>query len=397
ELVDVVKKTLEFGARAVDGKLFNQPSSFPQSRIDNVEDGEINFFSGADVGDLFVKHFERVLGRKVEVNPITESDHLFVNKLSQVEADCMVSPISNKDIKATLFGIADDKAHRLDGLSSKFFKSAWSIVGSKFTKSIKDFFHNGKLLKEINATVLALVPKVKTPRKVSDFRHISCCTVFYKCISKVIANRIKGVLNSIVSSCQSAVIPSRKISDNIMLTQELMRNYHRMGGPSKVAFKIDINKAYLGVQLISSRLYKKHCGPLIDKVKSRLHNWKNKALSFAGRLQLLRSVISSIQVFWSSVYILPMYVSNEIEKLMMGFIWSQGELQRVKKKLKTKDRLALWMDKVNLRCHWKAYLSWIVMRICYEYYSLDKVLRKDVGSMEGQEKLGWRSHGELLV
>nr|GEY48542.1 RNA-directed DNA polymerase, eukaryota [Tanacetum cinerariifolium] len=44
------------------------------------------------------------------------------------------------------------------------------------------------------------------------------------------------------------------------------------------------------------------------------------------------------------------------------------------------------------RCHWKAYLSWIVMRICYEYYSLDKVLRKDVGSMKGQEKLGWRSH-----
>ncbi|GKB60968.1 sodium/hydrogen exchanger 6 [Tanacetum coccineum] len=214
-----------------------------RSRIDNVEDGDGNFFSGTDVGDQFVKHFEKVLGRKVEVNPITEPDHLFVNKLSQAKADCMVRPVSGEEIKAALFGIADDKAPGPDGFSSKFFKSAWSIVGTEFTKAIKDFFCNGRLLKEINATVLALVPKVKTLKKVSDFRPISCCTVLYKCISKVIANRIKDVLNSIVNSFPSAFIPSRQISDNIMLTQELMRNYHRMSGPSKVAFKIDINKA----------------------------------------------------------------------------------------------------------------------------------------------------------
>ncbi|GJX73580.1 reverse transcriptase domain-containing protein [Tanacetum coccineum] len=214
-----------------------------RSRIDNVEDGDGNFFSGTDVGDQFVKHFEKVLGRKVEVNPIIEPDHLFANKLSQAKADCMVRPISDEEIKVVSFGIADDKAPGPDDFSSKFFKSAWSIMGTEFTKAIKYFFYNGRLLKEINDTVLALVPKVKTPKKVSDFRLISCCTVLYKCISKVIANRIKDVINSIVNSFPSAFIPSRQISDNIMLTQELMRNYHRMSGPSKVAFKININKA----------------------------------------------------------------------------------------------------------------------------------------------------------
>lgn len=94
---------------------------------------------------------------------------------------------------------------------------------------------------------------------------------------------------------------------------------------------------YLGVPLISSRLYKKQCDPLIDKVKSRLDNWKNKSLSFAGRLQLLKSVISSIQVFWSSIFILPEHVSQSIEKLMRGFIWSQGVLERGKAKVKWDD------------------------------------------------------------
>ncbi|GKE19442.1 hypothetical protein Tco_1427019 [Tanacetum coccineum] len=70
---------------------------------------------------------------------------------------------------------------------------------------------------------------------------------------------------------------------------------------------------YLGVPLISFILYKKFCDPLIDKVKQRLINWKNKVLSFARRLQLIQSVLSSIQVLWSSVFILPVSVSLDIE------------------------------------------------------------------------------------
>ncbi|GKC30569.1 hypothetical protein Tco_1037863 [Tanacetum coccineum] len=85
---------------------------------------------------------------------------------------------------------------------------------------------------------------------------------------------------------------------------------------------------YLGVPLISTRMYKEHCSSLVDKVKKRLQDWKNKSLSFAGRLQLLKSVIGSIQVYWSFVFILPKSVSYDIEKLMRGFLWSHGELQK---------------------------------------------------------------------
>lgn len=94
---------------------------------------------------------------------------------------------------------------------------------------------------------------------------------------------------------------------------------------------------YLGVPLISSRLYRKFCNPLIDKVKQRLINWKNKLLSYAGRLQLIQSVLSSIQIFWSSVFILPMYVSHVIEKIMRGFLWNQGVMQKGKAKVKWQD------------------------------------------------------------
>ncbi|GJR83128.1 RNA-directed DNA polymerase, eukaryota, reverse transcriptase zinc-binding domain protein [Tanacetum coccineum] len=97
---------------------------------------------------------------------------------------------------------------------------------------------------------------------------------------------------------------------------------------------------YLGVPLISTRLYKHHCAPLINKVRMRMSNWKNKTFSFAGRLQLIKSVVSSLQVYWSSVFILPKFVSNEIEKLMRGFLWTHGDSVKGKAKVKWKDRLA---------------------------------------------------------
>lgn len=80
--------------------------------------------------------------------------------------------------------------------------------------------------------------------RVSDYRPISCCNFIYKCISKIITNRIKEGLDDIVSDNQSAFVLGCSISDNILLTQELMHNYHLNKGPPICAFKIDIQKAY---------------------------------------------------------------------------------------------------------------------------------------------------------
>ncbi|GKA88295.1 protein LAZ1 [Tanacetum coccineum] len=71
---------------------------------------------------------------------------------------------------------------------------------------------------------------------------ISCCNVLYKCISKIIANHIKEGIGDPVSFNQLAFV--LEISDNILITQELMRNYHKRSGPLRCAFKVDIQKTY---------------------------------------------------------------------------------------------------------------------------------------------------------
>lgn len=61
--------------------------------------------------------------------------------------------------------------------------------------------------------------------------------------------------------------------------------------------------------------------------------WSNKSLSFAGRLQLIKSVITSIVNFWSSAFILPVDFLNEIESICSTFLWSGSPHQSHKTKV----------------------------------------------------------------
>ncbi|GKB78060.1 hypothetical protein Tco_0944955, partial [Tanacetum coccineum] len=71
----------------------------------------------------------------------------------------------DNEIKHAMFDIGDKKALGPDGYTSTFFKKAWKIVGDDVCLAVKEFFGSGKLLGELNATLVSLVPKISTPKK----------------------------------------------------------------------------------------------------------------------------------------------------------------------------------------------------------------------------------------
>ena len=104
------------------------------------------------------------------------------------------SEFTTEEVKVALFQMGPTKAPGPDGMNALFYQKFWHVVGNNVVLAVLDFLNNGNMLPDINHTNIVLVPKVKNPERMSEFRPISLCNVIYKIISKVLANRLKQVL-----------------------------------------------------------------------------------------------------------------------------------------------------------------------------------------------------------
>ena len=122
----------------------------------------------------------------------------------------------------------------------------WHIVGDNVVSVVLEFLNTSYLLPDLNHTYIVLIPKIKNPVKVSDYRPISLCNVIYKINAKVLANRLKQVLPHIISPTQSAFVPGRLITDNVLVAYEALHMMHgrKKGKNGTLAMKLDISKVY---------------------------------------------------------------------------------------------------------------------------------------------------------
>lgn len=128
-----------------------------------------------------------------------------------------------------------------DGFNPLFFKTYWNTVRHAVTCAIQHFFRTGSL----NSTFIVLIPKLEGATKVEQFRPIALCNVVLKMITKILSNRLRPLLESLVSSPQAAFVPGQHITDNTILNQELMHFLNgRKGKTAYMALKIDMAKAY---------------------------------------------------------------------------------------------------------------------------------------------------------
>lgn len=119
-------------------------------------------------------------------------------------------------------------------------------MGSNIITCVLDFLNLHRLPTALNCIFIVLIPKLSKPKRITEFRQISLCNVVYKIGSKPLANRIKSHLNYVISHTQSAFVPGRLITDNVLVAYDV--NYfihcHSQGKPAFMALKLDMSKAY---------------------------------------------------------------------------------------------------------------------------------------------------------
>ncbi|XP_060964883.1 uncharacterized protein LOC133033858 [Cannabis sativa] len=175
--------------------------------------------------------------------------------VTPLQNDSLLQPVTQEEVKSALFQMHPDKSPRPDGMTPGFYQKCWPIVGDDVIKQVRSFFLFGRLPNGLNHTNLVLIPKKKTVTTMGDLRPIALCNVLYKVCSKVLANRLKQVLPFVISENQSAFIPGRLITDNIMISFEVMHylKRKRVGKEGYMALKLDMSKAYDRVEWIFLR------------------------------------------------------------------------------------------------------------------------------------------------
>lgn len=475
----------------------NIKGNINRGRINSVVlDNGVRISKSEDVNNTFVNYFTNLLGKPFtdDYQGFERIEGLVTKKVNVDQYNSLAREVTDKEIQEAFWALKANKAPGPDGYSAGFYKKSWGVVGGEVVGAIKSFFNSGELLQELNSTTIALIPKVPNAERVGEYRPISCCNTLYKCISKIIAERIKLVLPELIDPVQSAFVQGRRISDNIFLSQEIVRGYHKSSPTPKCTMKVDIMKAYdnvrwdfildslkamgfppnfihwvracvtspsfsicingslkgyfkgarglrqgdplspylfvigmeilakilaeksthpdfkfhwkcdktkivnlcfaddlmifckgdlftiraikegldefqclsglspspsksqiffsgcertlreeiiqivnfkegflpvryLGVPLISTKLKSSDCAQLVERITKRIKSWTNKCLTYAGRAQLIQSVLFSLQVYWSSLFILPKKIIKAIEALFRSFLWSGCDLR----------------------------------------------------------------------
>ena len=155
----------------------------------------------------------------------------------------MIKLFSEEELKAEIWDCENFKCPEPDDVSFGFIKKFWDILKVDLMCFLHEFHRNGRLSKGINSTFIALIPKVDNPQCLNEFRPISLVGSMYKILAKVLPNRLRLVIGSVVSDSQSAFIKGRQILDGIMVANEIVDEARRHK-KELLLFKVDFEKAY---------------------------------------------------------------------------------------------------------------------------------------------------------
>nr|XP_009620294.1 uncharacterized protein LOC104112156 [Nicotiana tomentosiformis] len=384
------------------------------------------------IANIFVDYYKKLLGEQGEcrggiVRWFLENGY----RLTATQQMQLLGSYTDKEVKEAMWGINVNTSPGLDGFGSSFFKEAWDIVGSDVTEAVLEFLRNGKLLKQINATIITLIPKVANPlnavfvqasvlmkidlRKAYDMVRwdflaemmlgfgfprsftqlvMTCVTTTtfsvkvngighgyfegkkgmrqkdpislllfvmvmeylsrilnrmsqlpdFKCHLMCKRQKLSHLIfaNDLIIFCKANDSSVKRVmealhhfSEAYGLVANIDKSHIFIAGVDKetkarivqmIGFILgNFPIRYLGLPLSPQKWNKMECHQLIVKITEKIRATSARHLSYAGKLQVINSVLFSVHNFWGAVFVLPQSVLNEVDRKCMEFLWGSSE------------------------------------------------------------------------
>ena len=157
------------------------------------------------------------------------------------------APISEDEVKKAVWSCGGEKAPGPDGFSFDFIRAFWDCIGAEFVKATKEFEKEPTKVEACNSSFIALVPKIKDPLGLNDFRPIHLMGCVTKVLSKVLAERLKVVVSDIINPLQTAFIRGRQITDGPFMVNEII-SWVKRTKKEMFILKVDFEKSFDNVR-----------------------------------------------------------------------------------------------------------------------------------------------------
>ena len=163
---------------------------FQKNFIEGLLDHNEIWQEDASVVEGIILKYYSDLFQSSQPTEFAELIEAVVPKVSQEMNSSLTSEFQGVEVFKVLKQMYPLKSPGLDGMPPLFFQHFWPTIGNVVTKIVLDFLNHSIVPPKFNETYIVLVPKIKNPKKVIDFRPISLCNVMYKLAFKVLANRL---------------------------------------------------------------------------------------------------------------------------------------------------------------------------------------------------------------
>ena len=196
------------------------------------------------IHDLIYGYYKKLFGKKNQ-NTVNLADSVWgdYNRLNELDNTLLTRPFTEEEVNKVVFSMHPDSAPGPDGFSIAFYHGCWEIIKQDLMNMVNDFYLGKLDIKRLNYGVITLIPKVKNAMDVKQYRPICLLNVSFKIFTKLLLDRLEGVVDKLISNSQTTFIKGRYILDGAVILHETLHelSQKKLKG---VVMKIDFEKAY---------------------------------------------------------------------------------------------------------------------------------------------------------
>ena len=209
-----------------------------RNHIWNLSDNGTTTTDGVRIAQLLNDRY-RMLFNQPHIHRRIPLD-LLCRELNEEDNRGLCAAATMVELNSVIKHLNPNRAPGIDGFNGMFYRVAWPIIGEDLLAAINNILKANKMLKQVNHTLICMIPMVAIPASVDDFRPIAVCNVMYRILSKLLTNQLKPLLPRLTDLNQTAFIRGRRITESILLAHELCHKLHSGQGRGRMCIKIDL-------------------------------------------------------------------------------------------------------------------------------------------------------------